>query len=431
MQAFLNTFIQQPLLLRAASVFTIFFPLGIFLGTAGADICLSMVAVLFVVHTVLRRDFAWLKEVWVQIALVFWGVMCVRGLFTLYPLEALETVSVWGRFPVFAAALGYWVLRDHEIRRYTLISLAIMVLLVAVDMLVQYHVGVDVFGYEKALKKTYQELDAHYRLTAMTGEQNIGILLAFMMMPVLVMFLAWSNQPSMLWLHRFFLLAAVALVVLAVLLSGERMAFLLTLAGLVVIAFFFPPVRRITVIAGFSAIILVVSIYVARPDVFDTQKDSVARISFVMQDFSESIYGRILASGMRKFETQPVFGAGPRHYRFECAKLARDEEEKRLLCREDDKVRFRHPHNIYIELLAENGIIGTGLFLAMIGCWVVGFWRKREILFSHPVFFGAVLAVAIRLWPIATSASFYVAWSMASMWFMLGLALAYQKEADS
>jgi hypothetical protein len=68
----------------------------------------------------------------------------------------------------------------------------------------------------------------------------------------------------------------------------------------------------------------------------------------------------------------PVLGVGPGNYPV----LYTTYSQTIAL---DSRNEGRHPHNLYLEYLAETGIIGCALILALMGLALRGAWRARSV----------------------------------------------------
>lgn len=73
----------------------------------------------------------------------------------------------------------------------------------------------------------------------------------------------------------------------------------------------------------------------------------------------------------KMFLDRPLFGCGFGHYR-ECYVEVLDDRDTELPL---DKSRPYVQHNVWLALLTETGLAGTGLFTLLLGLWVLDAWR--------------------------------------------------------
>ena len=103
-------------------------PLLMILGPGPADVGASLIALLFLVHVVVDRDRVALQAWWFRLALVLWVFMLATAPFALASVsEAFGRAATFLRFPMLAAALGFWLLTEPKWRdRYMAVLLAIV-----------------------------------------------------------------------------------------------------------------------------------------------------------------------------------------------------------------------------------------------------------------------------------------------------------------
>ena len=136
--------------------------------------------------------------------------------------------------------------------------------------------------------------------------------------------------------------------------------------------------------------------------IFSPQHDSLIRTAYNM------------------FKYQPIFGHGPKMFRIICA----DEKYATGI-----NPCMTHPHNFYIQLLAETGIIGF-LFLFSAMVYVV-YTALRQFLFiifrkKRPLSDYQVCLLAgmlITVWPLTTNGNFFNNWLMTAYILPIGFYL--------
>ena len=137
--------------------------------------------------------------------------------------------------------------------------------------------------------------------------------------------------------------------------------------------------------------------------------------------YVESPYYKAMFPGILAFQQAPILGVGTGAFRELCPSIIKDKEELERVC-----LHLKchpHPHNFYIQLATETGIIGlltgTILFIAII---VVCFSARRKN--SDNVFVAVAFIVPLGLfWPITSSSDLFGQWNNCFMWNAIALSL--------
>lgn len=393
MQARLTTFAQW---------LVIAIPVLLFCGKVTSDIAVSVIAVLFLIHSSLYGNFLWLRDRWMQVAIALTAYMCLRAVITENPTWFNLGYSLsWIRFPVVMAALAYWLLPDKKVRRLLLISLTGSLVFIMADCLFQFFTGTDIFGHKPF---PYQGLQ---RLTGPFSNPRPGITVVWLIFPVM---LAWSITRK----TRSWPTLLVAATMVTVFLTGERMALLLLGMG-VGISFLVLPRYRVLLLVGCQAALLMIHLLVQeRPEVKTRQVNATQQ---AVVSFSHTSYGLTARSAAYIFKYNPIFGSGVQSFKKECPKPeygpTRDPQLLASRCP-------NHPHNLYLAWLSEYGLVGFALYFLMVGFWLLDLFRTRKFWFAVPLVIGLVVTLFIRLWPLSAGTSHFSAWSAVPFWLLMG-----------
>ena len=141
----------------------------------------------------------------------------------------------------------------------------------------------------------------------------------------------------------------------------------------------------------------------------------------------------LILSALNMFYQNPFIGVGTNLYRFEC------EKEKYFISGKNypnfssgrDLINHcnTHPHNYYVQILSETGIIGAFfIFLALIkfthhSIKILYDQVKKNIYISqYKIFISS--AVIINLWPFITTGNFFSSSAANLFWLPFGFFLA-------
>ena len=128
-----------------------------------------------------------------------------------------------------------------------------------------------------------------------------------------------------------------------------------------------------------------------------------------------SDYLSVMGGGYLVFKENPVFGIGPANYRELSHKYLKNYPNYRA---------DNHPHNFYIQLAAETGIIGLILGTTMMFTIIYHSFNKRK-LFDNKTFIPPFFVIPTAFfWPLASTADFFGQWNNLFVWTSISLALA-------
>ena len=128
-----------------------------------------------------------------------------------------------------------------------------------------------------------------------------------------------------------------------------------------------------------------------------------------------SLYIKLYRSGISVFKNYPILGVGNKNYRIESCDVEKNKENNDYHC-------LTHPHQIYIELLSEHGILGTLVILSII--FYLLFRLLRQIIQSqNHLQIGAFIFILINFIPLLPSGSFFSDFNLSL--FMINFSLMY------
>jgi len=391
-------------LLLTARILVLMLPLCLLGGRVAGEAALSLIALLFVARSVLARDWAWTRTVWFKVGVGLWLWMLVVSVFALDPALSFSQAAPWLRFLIFAAALEAWVLDELWMRRL-LWSVTGVVTFVAADVWLQYATGTDLFGHQRPSDE---------RLSGPFDGLRAGIFIAKLMFPVVLGAFLWQawQRPA----KKLLLVALTALMVGAVFVSGERMALLLSLAGLALAVLLQRgAARRLLGAVMVCAVMSVVVLALADPRMLQRH---VAQTAATAESLRDSPYGQIWHSALHLAGERPLVGVGMKNFRIAC-------EDPVLGLPASMTLRCAtHPHNLYLEWLAEAGVPGLAGFLMLVAVWLRQIWQGYRAVPLNLWLLGPLVALALHLWPLGPSGSFFSNWFGAIFWLCLGWALA-------
>jgi len=384
-------------------------PVLLVLGRAAADAGLSLTVILFVTHCVRTGDWGWIKRPWFRVAFGIWVWLLVTSNFALDVASAYSQAATWMRFLLFAAAAEHWLLDERWLRRLLVVT-CVTLTLVAADTVLQYFHGVDLLGHSWF---------SPIRLTGPFTHPKVGAYMMRLLFPAALGLWSWGAlAPGRRWLS----VPIGALVTFAVFLSGERMAFILTLFGMFLTAMVWVGLRRTALLTLAGVAILTVVFFVGRSQI-TVHRQFIATAQGIA-GFWNSDYGHLWRSGVKVGSARPITGVGMRNFRIACSRPGIGMPASFV-----SRCNL-HPHNIYIEWFAESGIPGLLGFLLLVGTWFRRVWLIGRQARWPGWLLGPAVGAFVYLWPFATTHGFFSNLNAVTFWLVLCWMLAAARMAE-
>ncbi|MQA65336.1 MAG: hypothetical protein GEU76_05465 [Alphaproteobacteria bacterium] len=382
-------------------------PLMLLFSREGSEGIVVIIGLSFLAVIFARRRWDVLAQPLVAIPIAIWiFLMAVNTPFAWWdPPAVLGRAVPWLRFFCLFGAVVFWLFADERDFRKVAIAWGATFVFVVIDGTVQGITGTSLTGREIFLEQ---------RLTGPLRRPNIGRYLAVLVYPGLAAFLVFGerNLDARRIAALFVTLAVVAFFITY---TGERAAVVMsfgtvTLAALILMVQgrrFIVPGVIVTLLAGGVTVVTVILTARLRMRI-----DPTAEIA---GDFWNSPYGELIRAGVTVWKVQPAVGVGLGNFDMVCEAW---EPELVYGC-------LRHPHNIYLEWLAEGGAIGLAGFLAFFGvlaATVLGTLRLRT---RRPLLTALVIACPVLTFiPFVPSQSFFSNWPAMVWWTSLAMTCA-------
>lgn len=382
------------------------FPFAAFFARALADVLVVSIGLAFLYRSHKIQDWTWARKPWFMLALVLWAYLILLvSPFAEDRLQSLFHSVAFMRWPLFAAALAYWILADVPVRRKFEWTLAALAVFVIADSVYQYFVGVDIFG------RPSQDV----RLTGPFKKLVPGTFtLRIFFIALVAVYFGLEFRSD-----RFRVASILGLLALGAgfeFLTGERAAFAMFLFGslIVFVGLWVVHSDQRWFMAGTgAALVLLLGMAVStQPKMVDRTINSLVAGAMA---YADQPGGRILTSALTIWADHPALGIGIKGFETTCPEYSE---------RGDAPECNVHPHNIYVQWLVETGAIGLGLFVALVASLFIAVWRNAKGGDGPMLPLFATVVMLTSLWPLMGSMSFFNNWIAAVIWMGIGWALA-------
>ena len=383
---------------KFAHIFWLLGPFILLIERTPADIWVTLLALTFVVRSIVKREGDWLKHFWVRAGFAFWFWCIFAGAVSDFPAYSVGEAVAWFRFPMFAMATAFWLAKDKRLLYAMLVSTGIGLVVMCGILMAE----ILIVGQQGG------------RLSWPYGDLVPGNYVAKVGLPafMIMVALAVSVKGRVAALSGVIALFTMAISVM----TGERINFLIRacggmLAGLV----WKPNWGRYLALVAFEVLAVVV-IFSALPGTASRYTDQFIQGATNPQ---ESAWLKTINGGWQVAQDNLMFGIGTANYRLV--------SYEGILVKYENVRPDVHPHNYYVQMLLETGLIG--FVLGIVFLWSIIWTCFRSSLRNRDnVFVATAWVIPFSIfWPIATSADFFGQWNNIFIWSAVALSVCAVK----
>ena len=346
--------------------------------------------------------------------MLWWIILIVSSILSDHPYFSLETSILYIRHLIFSFSIYFILINYPYAIRYFTYSMIIIFLILILDGYYQFFYGQNILGFASQQN----------RLSSLFGDELIlGNFLSrlFPLFFALIIFV-FNNSKKYVVLSLFVFIASDVLIFI----SGERTAFALLFLSTLLIICSIKKWQKIRIITFVVSLLVICMLALLNSNVSQrmiTQTfDQINPNNEEVYIFSKQHESHYIAS-LEMFSDSYLIGVGPNNFRKKCSSFNDNAHEsdfgKNLAC-------STHPHNSYIQLLAETGIIGTLpiiISLIYISFLILNhlfkkFFLKKELFSDFQVCL--LIAVFITLWPFIPTMNLFNNWISIIYYLPLG-----------
>jgi O-antigen ligase len=203
-------------------------------------------------------------------------------------------------------------------------------------------------------------------------------------------------------------------------LTGERTNFLIRACGGILASIVWKPKFLMISLLIFIEVLAVLALFFTRPDLSSRFGDKFLNSIPIANTSDNNPYWGAWRGGIQQGLLNPIKGIGPSGTRNTCANLDTNLPEwlpGKNYC-------GNHPHNFYVQLFAEVGIVGLVFGCIMFGSLIITCFKARLANFNCPMAATAFVVPLGLFFPIQQFGSFYGQWGNLFTWFAIAFAIS-------
>ena len=347
---------------------------------------------------------------------------------------SLKSSLFYFRFGLFVLAINYFLnFKKDLIDKFTNI-LIILILFVCFDALFQFVIGFNLLGFE---------LQNNDKLNGIFGDEPLLGSYLFRLLPLALACLIYKFGNKN---FRYYNTMFIFLVFVVIFLSGSRASLFLSIIFIILFFLFVRSYQKqililgiififsFTIIAKFNEKFAYKSYYniidpikrilTTKQGNFETKGGKDLNLANTNFTVFTSIHESHFITAYKIFKENKIFGVGNKMFRVLCSK-----EEYKV----NEFSCSTHPHNYYLQMLSENGILGFLLiFIFFTIClynlikelFIRYYYKLKKI--NDPCII-ILIGLFINLWPIVPTGNIFNNWLSILIYYPLGFYYFFKK----
>ena len=427
-------------------------PFALILGAFIAEVLVFILSVFFMYFVYLKKIDKNYLDSFTKFLFLFWLYLFIKSLLNHEPSYSIVRSFFYFRYIFFSVLISYLVINYSDFRKIFLYLLTVTLTILVIHAYGQHLFNIDLFYLNFKNFSIIQNYDlifniyknpVDYRISGLFYSESILGSFLSKVLPIYIALLFYYEKKS--FFYIFLSLSSLVLIII----SGERAAIAVSLIFITLLfvatSFKFKYYLFIFYLLAVSLIFFtnpnvkqrlytntVASIFEknVNKENYDTSISTslnlISRITKKINFFSRGHEGHMRA-GLEIFNDNKLFGIGIKGFRYACTK------DKYIL--NNFYACTTHPHNTYVQLLAETGIFGFlfviifYIYLAFLTLKFIFFKKYRNIKYNY--YKVLVFSLVANLFPLLPSGSFFNNWMSITYFLTLALFMAEHKKINS
>jgi len=393
--------------IKSISFLIVFLPLALISGSFLPDFFISLSSLFFLFYIYKNNKWIYFNNIFFKYFLIFYFYILVRSLFS-ESFHSIESAVFYIRFGIFALVVNFIINKDKFFLRNFLLVLFLTFLILTIDSLIIIFSGKNLL-----LLNPYNK----YRLSSFFYDNlKLGSFI-LRTTPLIIAIYFFLTKDYKLKNNLFIFFVSVSSFFI-VLYSGERSSFILLilLSFIIILNLNMGKINFYVVTASlFYLLGFILFLINTNKILLNRYIKQFANAENFLENHIDLFHTAYLM-----FKNNYIFGNGIKSFRFLC-----DKEQfiyEKIAC-------ATHPHNTYLELLSETGIVGF-MFIIIPFLFLAYILTKNVFYRSIKNYNVVLLSIFfINIFPFTTTGSFFGNWLSILYYLPLGFLLNfYQKK---
>ena len=307
------------------------------------------------------------------------------------------------------------------------ITCALSSLFVSFDIFYQYKFGQDIFGFETVWER---------KLSGPFGDELIagGFIQRFSLFSFFILPLFFSNKSK--YLSKYLIPILFIIFFTAIILSGNRMPLLLFVFSIFLIMLLTKQVRKyfLPFVLIFTIIFSIIFKFNSEVKTnFSNLHKQISKITIILLD--KDLNGLEIPSYYKEFSSfyetwrlNKYIGGGIKTFRYYCHLRENIDKNSDFICN-------MHPHNYYLEILTETGLIGffIGISIFFIILYISLFKKyfSSSLLQRNTIVVPFIFLFLMEIFPLRSTGSFFTTANTTYLFLIIGILIGIIRKENS
>ena len=408
-------------LLFISSLLLFLFPAAQVSGPFLTDFFLIIISIIFLLIYNYDKEFNLSKSNFFKLFITFYIFLIITSVLSENVLFSLKSSIPYIRFGIFSIAIFFILKNNNNFSKYFYIFLIITIALLLFDGYFQFITGKNILGFQT---NRPDRLGSFF-----LDELILGSYLS-KMLPIFCTFTLLNKK----FYNKTYVFLFILLIYILIFLSGERSAFFLATIYLIMISIFLISFKKILIFS--SLVIICFGILInSNENIKSRYIDQMLDHTFIKNDDQIIImpdHLGLFISAIDIFQNNVIHGSGVKTFRINCKYVDKNKIDNLKKHFPSAKLCSTHPHNYYLQLLAETGIFG---FLFVLTIFFKLFYNYFNHMYQTKInrkktnksYICILSGLIVMMWPLTTSGNFFNNWICSGLFLTIGVYLFISK----
>ena len=397
-------------------------PVSIIVGPAVSLTNILLIDFSFIFLILYKKDYKFLSNKTVKFIIFFCLYLIFNSIISKdFSMGAIRNFG-FIRFGILFLAFNYFFYNKIFINRVLTVWIITLSIL-SIDTYIESIFGQNILGYGKEYGS---------RIVSFFKDEPVvgGYINGFYLIIIGYLFYINKNISNR---YKYIVLIFSIFFIIAIILTGERSNAIKAISGFFLFYFFNDLFKIKQKIILMLLLVFLTSIFLEKSNYlklrfqgqfFDKMKNTIQvkqGIKITEDTLENTIYYDIYKSAFTVFKKYPYFGVGNKNYRVETCNVS--------VIKNRFYVCNTHPHQIYLEFLAEHGLIGS--FVLFFILFYIIFSKIKTILSSKNYLqYGCLIFLITSFTPLIPSGAFFSDYNSTIFWINLSIMYSVGKKTN-